>query len=120
MDEDEDEEEEDAEWSQLPQTGDAQSAADGDANDAELPIANRSAKFKRAWTAVGKDAWNADAWLALMAEAQQLPIAEARGWYDKFLAQFPTSVGSRQAGWCDVVPSLTAPSMIGPLVEAVR
>ncbi|KAG6582781.1 cleavage stimulation factor subunit 3-like [Phytophthora cinnamomi] len=71
MDEDADEEEEDADLSQLQR--------------------QRTPKFKRCVAAVEKDAWNGDAWIALMNEVQQLPVAEAREHYEAFLAQFPTS-----------------------------
>ncbi|RLN98833.1 hypothetical protein BBJ28_00001419 [Nothophytophthora sp. Chile5] len=77
--EEEDEEDEDADLSQL------QKAA------AEGAEAQRSPKFKRCWAAVEKDAWNTDAWIALLNEVQLLPVAEARVFYDKFLTRFPTS-----------------------------
>jgi len=71
MDEDADEEEEDADLSQLQR--------------------QRSPKFTRLQAAITKDDWDADAWLALMQEVQQLPVAEAREHYEAFLAQFPSS-----------------------------
>ncbi|KAH7491934.1 Cleavage stimulation factor subunit 77 [Phytophthora ramorum] len=71
MDEDADEEEEDADLSQLQR--------------------QRSPKFKRCMAAVDKDPWNADAWIALLNEVQQLPVGEGREHYEKFLSQFPTS-----------------------------
>ncbi|EGZ26451.1 hypothetical protein PHYSODRAFT_327351 [Phytophthora sojae] len=71
MDEDADEEEEDADLTQLQR--------------------QRTPKFKRCVAAVEKDAWNADAWIALMNEVQLLPVAEAREHYEAFLKLFPTS-----------------------------
>lgn len=61
-------------------------------SDAALDAAGKSPKFQRCWEAVEKHGWDTDAWIALMTEVQQLPIADARAYYDKFLAQFPTSV----------------------------
>lgn len=79
----EDEEEEDAEWSQLkPAAGTSQDADDS----------KQTPKFKRCLAAIEKDRWNADAWIALMNEVQQMPIAEARAHYERFLELYPTSV----------------------------
>lgn len=83
--EDEDEEEEDAEWSQLKPAAVAADAQDADDS-------KQSPKFKRCLAAIEKDHWNADAWIALMNEVQQQPIAEARSHYERFLELYPTSV----------------------------
>lgn len=54
--------------------------------------ASKSPQFMKNWEAIGKNEWDTDAWVALMTDVQALPITEARGYYEKFLAQFSTSV----------------------------
>lgn len=90
---DEDEEDEDAEWSQLPTTATTATTPAGSvpAQD-NSSDANATPKLKRCLDAVETDVWNTDAWLALMSEVQQLPIADARAHYERFLERFPTSV----------------------------
>lgn len=86
--EDDDEEEEDAEWSQVAR---AQGSSGLSMPPLGLLDSKRSMKFKRHFAAVEKDQWNADAWTALMTEVQQIPMEEARVYYERFLSLYPTS-----------------------------
>lgn len=48
-------------------------------------------RFKRYITAVEKDHWNADAWIAFLNELQRVPAEKARFYYERFFKYYPTA-----------------------------
>lgn len=53
---------------------------------------SKKVKIDKAIHIVEKDEFNTDAWRVIMNEVKNMPIDDARAYYERFLTKFPTAV----------------------------
>lgn len=56
---------------------------------------SKMVKIDKAIHIVEKDEYNTDAWRVIMNEVKNMPIDDARPYYEKFLTKFPTAVNKK-------------------------